>query len=152
VEGYHWRRYISIVTPPGSFVQSASRPRAVCAGLALITIALGLASRRFGAALPDFVRTYAGDTLWASTAYLVAATVWPRASTLRLAAGSLAFAVAIEGSQLYHAPWIDDVRSARLGALVLGFGFLWSDLICYSVGVAMAAGVDQLLLRRRQSR
>ena len=52
-----------------------------------------------------------------------------------------------ETSQLYHAPWIDRIRATTLGGLVLGFGFLWSDIACYTVGVACAMCVD-LLLRR----
>ena len=121
----------------------APRPRLVYAGFCLGTIALGLASRRFGTSLPDVVRLYAGDTVWAATAYFVAATVAPRARIAALAAGALLFAFAVEGSQLYHAPWIDGVRSTRPGALVLGHGFLWSDLVCYTVGVAVAALADR---------
>ena len=34
----------------------------------------------------------------------------------------------VEESQLYHASWIDSIRGTTLGALVLGHGFLWSDL------------------------
>ena len=120
--------------------------------LAITTILLGLASRRFARSLPNFVRLYAGDALWAATVYFVAATLWPRARISSLAVGTLAFAFAIEASQLYHAPWIDGVRSTRLGALVLGQGFLWSDLVCYTAGVIGAALVDQAISRRHARR
>jgi hypothetical protein len=76
------------------------------------------------------------------------AIVWPRASTVRLASAALAIAVVDELSQLYHAPWIDGLRATRLAALALGQGFLWSDLVCYTAGVSLAAGVDWWLLRR----
>ena len=36
---------------------------------------------------------------------------------------------------LYHAPWIDNLRQTTLGGLVLGFGFLWSDIFCYTIGI-----------------
>ena len=52
------------------------------------------------------------------------------------AAISLALAFLVEISQLYHAPWIDSIRQTTLGGLVLGFGFLWTDFVCYSVGIA----------------
>ena len=42
---------------------------------------------------------------------------------------------AVEFSQLYQAGWINAVRETHLGALVLGRGFLWSDLACYTAGV-----------------
>ena len=50
---------------------------------------------------------------------------------------ALVFSYLIEISQLYHAPWIDAIRSTALGGLVLGFGFLWSDILCYTVGVLL---------------
>ncbi len=54
----------------------------------------------------------------------------------------MAFSVAIELSQLYHASWIDSIRQTTLGGLILGFGFLWSDLACYAVGVVLGVLVD----------
>jgi hypothetical protein len=125
------------------------RSRVVYAALTAATIVLGLVSRRFGTVLPDAVRLYAGDALWAAAVYFAAATIWPRARTIHLAIGALAFSFVIEAGQLYHAPWIDGVRSTRLGALLLGYGFLWSDLVCYAVGVAAAACVDVLAGRGR---
>lgn len=116
--------------------------------LTAATIALGLATRRFRGALPGFVGAYAGDVLWAAMVYLLAAALWPRAPARRLAAGTAAFALAVELGQLYHAPWIDAVRQTRLGGLVLGFGFLWSDLVCYAAGIALTATLDYWLSRR----
>ena len=46
--------------------------------------------------------------------------------------------VADELLQLYHAPWIESIRQTRIGGLILGFGFLWSDIICYAVGIVIA--------------
>ena len=44
---------------------------------------------------------------------------------------------------MYHAPWIDSIRSTTLGGLVLGFDFVWSDLACYAVGVMMGMLVER---------
>ena len=52
---------------------------------------------------------------------------------------SMLVAMTIEVSQLFHAPWIDSIRQTTLGGLVLGFGFLWTDLVCYSVGITVGA-------------
>jgi hypothetical protein len=92
--------------------------------------------------LPEFVADYAGDTLWALTAFLGVRIVFPRWPVLRICIVSLLFAFVIEFSQLYHAPWIDELRHTTAGRLVLGQGFLWSDLLCYIVGVAMGAVLD----------
>lgn len=127
------------------------RSRLACVGLAIATIVAGLASRQWPAALPRFIALYAGDTLWAAMVVWLLALASPRASTTRLASTALALAVVVEVSQLYHAPWIDGIRGTRLGALVLGQGFLWSDLACYAVGVGLAASADAWLVRRQPS-
>ncbi len=33
-------------------------------------------------------------------------------------------------------------RHTTLGGLILGFGFLWSDLVCYALGVELGVLVD----------
>ncbi len=128
---------------------SMRRSRPACFVLLVATVVSGLASRRWAAALPAFIASYAGDVLWASTVVWLLALLWPRTSTPRLASSALAIAVAVELTQLYRAPWIDGIRATRLGALVLGQGFLWSDLACYAVGVSLAACLDWWLVRPR---
>jgi hypothetical protein len=121
------------------------RSRAVYLLLAAGTIAIGLMTRRFRGVLPDAIGAYVGDVLWAAMVYLLIAAVWTRMPVPRVAAGAAIFSLAIEISQLYHAPWIDAVRATRLGGLVLGFGFLWSDLACYAAGIVLAAVLDRAL-------
>ena len=123
------------------------RSRAVYVGLVAGTVLLGLASRQFRSELPSVVANYAGDTLWAAMVYLMGATIWNTAATGRLALGAFAFSLAVELSQLYDADWINAVRATRLGGLVLGYGFLWSDLVCYAAGVALAVAVDRVVPR-----
>lgn len=125
------------------------RSRALYFCLALLVVVLGLASRQYRSALPAFIGTYAGDALWAAMVYLLVATLWPNAQPRALALGALVLSFGIEVSQLYHASWIDALRATRMGALVLGQGFLWSDLLCYIVGVGIATGADLLLRSRR---
>jgi len=45
----------------------------------------------------------------------------------------------LENEETQEAPWIDGIRNTMLGGLVLGFGFLWSDLVCYLVGIKVGA-------------
>lgn len=111
-------------------------------GLITLSAMLGIGSRRFGRWLPSFVAAYAGDTLWALVAFLGIGLILPRDSTWRVAALAMSFSVMIEISQLYHAPWIDSIRGTTLGGLILGFGFLRSDLICYTVGVGLGASIE----------
>ncbi|QRK13338.1 DUF2809 domain-containing protein [Archangium violaceum] len=115
----------------------------------LLTLALGLGSRSAVArhVLPHFITDYAGDTLWATLVYLGILLLWPRLSVRRAAAGALGFSVLIELSQLFHPPWLDALRAHPLVALVLGRGFLVSDLFCYAVGVALGVALDAGLSR-----
>lgn len=105
-------------------------------------VALGLASRRYATVLPVFFAQYAGDTLWAVMVFVGVGLLAPRLPSFRVAVVALAVSYSIEASQLYHAPWIDTLRHTRVGGLVLGYGFLWSDLACYTVGVALGVVVE----------
>jgi hypothetical protein len=122
--------------------------------IALIALgaALGIGSRRYAHALPGLVATYAGDTLWALAAFAGIGLLLPRSSTRTIALLAMAVSVAVELSQLYHAPWIDSIRQTTLGGLILGFGFLWSDLACYAAGVGLGVCAEAVLRRgsRRQ--
>jgi hypothetical protein len=107
-----------------------------------LTIAAGLCSRRYPAAFPAFVAEYAGDALWAAMVYFGVCFVFPAIKMRYATLLALAFSFGVEISQLYQADWINAIRGTTLGALVLGNGFLWSDLLCYVVGVIGAVGVD----------
>lgn len=120
------------------------RNRLVYLILIIITIILGLLSRKVSG-LPSFIENYAGDTLWALMVFFIIAFVFNKKSTIFNILGAMFFSYSIEISQLYHAPWIDNLRNTTLGALVLGFGFLWSDLICYTVGIIIGAIIDKLI-------
>lgn len=102
-----------------------------------IVMGFGLASRRYPQFWPDFIATYAGDTLWALLVFLLIGFIWPSLSIFKAALIALSFSLIIELSQLYHAPWLDELRRQTWIALVIGRGFLWSDLVCYTVGVGL---------------
>ncbi|AKJ08446.1 putative membrane protein [Archangium gephyra] len=119
--------------------------------LMVLVVALGLGSRSAAARLhlPRFVTDYAGDALWTVMVYLCLVFALPRLSVRLAATGALGLSVLVELSQLVHTPWLEALRAHRLGALVLGRGFLASDLVCYAVGTGLAAGADLLRVRRR---
>ena len=102
-------------------------------GLAVfLTIAAGLLSRR-SAVVPAAT----GDALWAVMIFLILRFVFIDGNMKHIAISSLAICYAVEISQLYHQPWIDNIRETRLGALVLGRGFLWSDILAYTLGIGI---------------
>lgn len=112
----------------------------------LITIGLGLASRRISI-LPQWVHLYLGDVLWALMVFWGIGFLFRRKSSSYIAGFTIIFSVLIELSQLYHATWIDDIRSTTIGGLVLGFGFLWSDIICYTIGAVAGLALEHLFYR-----
>lgn len=141
-----------------------TRPRSPRLAYALATIATivaGLASRELAPAIPapvgPFVAAYVGDALWGAMVLFGVSTLFVQLELRRRVAIAIAYCVATELSQLYHAPWIDALRATRPGALVLGFGFLWSDVVAYVVGVVGAAGLVRAVARasshdRREAR
>lgn len=108
-----------------------------------VTIMLGLSSRQFSGYLPKAINLYLGDALWALMVFFIFCFIFRSKGTGWLAAVALLFAFGIEISQLYHAPWIDAIRQTRLGGLVLGYGFLWRDLVAYTIGSAVGAVIDR---------
>lgn len=137
-------RLPAVLAAPGP-----KRSRWVLVPLLLLLPVLGLGSRSGRVPLPAFVVAYAGDTLWTVMLYVTLLFIWPRVSIARVAGVAWGVSFLVEFSQLYHAPWLDAVRAHWLGALFLGRGFLVSDLVCYSVGALLAAGVDSLFALRR---
>lgn len=112
--------------------------------LTLSVMVMGLLSRKVDG-LPLVIEKYSGDILWALMVYLGIAFLFNKQSIKIVAFITFLFSWGIEVSQLYHAPWIDAIRHTTLGGLVLGYGFLWSDLVCYGIGIAIGIGIDYLM-------
>lgn len=114
--------------------------------LVIAVVLTGLASRRFSAA-DGFIHNYVGDALWAAMIYFGFRFLKPILRPRWTAVAALIFCFLIEISQLYQAEWLNTIRRTTLGGLVLGFGFLWSDFVCYSVGVFLAWIIDEKLFK-----
>lgn len=107
--------------------------------LFILTIILGLLSRHF-----KFIPLFIGDILWATMVYFIMRFLFINKPIKFNVLAALIFCFAIEFSQLYKAPWINELRHTLFGRLVLGEGFLWSDLLCYVIGVGIGVCVDIL--------
>ena len=116
--------------------------RLIYLAVAFLIILLGLASRKYGDMLPEFIAEYSGDTLWAVMVYFGLRFLFPSVSILKISAISVLFSYCIEISQLYQTDWANSVRNTTLGALIFGHGFLWSDIVCYTVGILLASAID----------
>ncbi|MCT4565123.1 MAG: DUF2809 domain-containing protein [Maledivibacter sp.] len=103
----------------------------------IVVIILGLSSRHFSNTLPKFLAVYSGDILWGLMIFLLLGFIFKKKSSINIAVIGAVISISIEISQLYHSPWIDGIRKTTIGGLVLGYGFLWSDIVCYIVGIAI---------------
>ncbi|TAF69060.1 MAG: DUF2809 domain-containing protein [Flavobacterium sp.] len=119
------------------------RPRFVYFILILLTIVLGIASRKT-VGIPLFV----GDILYAVLVYFGFRWLFLKNKILWQIGLPLLFCFAIEIQQLSTAAKLVAIRETALGHYVLGQGFLWSDLLCYSIGIGLAYAVDQFYIQR----
>ena len=91
--------------------------------------------------LPEWYTLYFGDFLWAMLVYFLIAVSFGLENKL-----AFAFAIIttylIEISQLFHPGWLDALRFYRIVGLVIGYGFLWSDIIAYTLGISVGVLMD----------
>jgi len=113
--------------------------------LIITVMIMGLSTRRFSIYCPNWINLYLGDALWALMIFFVFCFLFRHRGVRWVAAGALLFSFSIEISQLYHAQWINTLRKTRLGGLVLGYGFLWSDLVSYTVGIGFGVLIEKLM-------
>lgn len=109
---------------------------------------LGLSSRHFSTYFPNWINIYLGDALWALMIFFLFGLVFRSKETKWITVGALLFSFSIEISQLYHSQWIDLLRNTTIGGLVLGYGFLWSDLVSYTVGIGAGVLIERIMFYR----
>ena len=130
---------------------NAGRSRRVYAGLALLTLVSGLATRPLRLVVaPELVENI-GDVLWAVLVYLLIAFVWRRQTSGRIGLVALTISIAVETSQLCHVAWLDALRRTTLGGLVLGWGFAWGDLVAYAVGISACVLLERYFARKQNT-
>ena len=128
--------------------RQTNRNRFTYALLALLTIGVGLASRRFSDLLPPWLAKNAGDVLYAVMVYWLLGLCFPRLPPARTALAAGCFCFAIEFLKFLNAPWLVAARHNRFGMLVFGSGFHVSNLVCYALGVVIALLIERVLLTR----
>lgn len=107
--------------------------------LVCFTIILGLISRKM-TILPLWI----GDMLYGVMIFFIVSFLYIHKPIPLVAAISLAFCYLIEFSQLYQAEWINNIRKTLPGRLVLGQGFLCSDLFAYTIGILLVWAIISL--------
>lgn len=109
--------------------------------LVFITIILGLISRKV-----DFIPLSVGDVLYGVMMYFIIRFLSGNKFNYKDIATATIICISIEVSQLYQAEWINSIRSTLLGRLILGRGFLWSDIMSYIIGILLIGVLDKFLI------
>jgi Protein of unknown function (DUF2809) len=124
----------------------------VHAALVAITVPLGFASRVNSLPMPDVVRRYGGDVLSATCIYFGVRFMMHQRSISHNAAIAYIICVLIELQQLITWTPLRRLRDDTPAGVLLGHGFLWSDLACYAVGVLAGALFSVAISRELRSR
>ncbi|WP_158559273.1 ribosomal maturation YjgA family protein [Deminuibacter soli] len=112
--------------------------------LILLNIPLGLATRWAPQYFSPLVQEYGGDVFSATCIFFGIRFLYPLKPLLRIALISYIVCICIELQQLYQAAWIVKLRHTFPFGIILGFGFKWSDCVCYAVGVVIALPIAWL--------
>jgi hypothetical protein len=107
----------------------------------------GYLSRRWSVK-GSFIHDYAGDAVWAAMIYFGFRFLLVRATPQRAWIAAMITTWFIEVTQLYQAAWLNAIRHTWLGGLILGYSFLWSDLLMYSLGIGAAWATDRFFLTK----
>lgn len=105
--------------------------------LVVVTIGIGLFSRRL-----EVIPFWIGDSLWAVMVYLIVRSILINKKQLIALQVSILFSYLIELSQVLEWNWLVMVRKHVIGRLILGQGFLWSDIMAYTLGIIIIYSLD----------
>lgn len=119
--------------------------------VSFVTICTGLFVRLKKQWFPDVINLYLGDILYAFMMFYIVSFFAVNKSRNTRAIIALIICYCIEASQLYQADWINAVRQTLPGKLVLGSGFLWSDILAYTIGVGIAFVFEKNMLFKGKS-
>lgn len=130
-------------------MNKAVRGRLLFAAAIVLLCILGLWTRRWYGVSPNVFNTYFPDAAWTMAVYCGFGLLLNRGVRVHLPL-SMAVSYAVELSQLIQTPLLLRLRDTTIGGLVLGYGFLWSDLVCYTAGALFCAAAETLLRRAAQ--
>lgn len=107
-----------------------------------ISMILGLLSRYFNN-MPSWINLYFGDIVYAIMFYFIFAFVFIKADRKKILAISIIYLMLIETSQLYNNEFLNNIRNTTIGHLLLGKGFLISDIFSYIFGSIIGYKLDK---------
>jgi len=88
---------------------------------------------------------YAGDIVYPMFWYFLLRLMWWNSSRSFCAFLIFGFCTLIEMSQLIDTPFLNHLRHHFLGAILLGSGFDWPDILYYALGLRLAVVLEHLM-------
>lgn len=98
----------------------------------LFIIAVGLLSRRI-----DAIPASTGDLCWAMMIFCLLRMMLPQKRLTLISFVTIVVSFSVEFGQLIQWEWLCRFRNTFIGHMMLGQGFLVSDLAAYTIGVAV---------------
>lgn len=108
----------------------------------LFTIFLGILSRKI-----SFIPLWIGDFLYAVMIYFLVRIFFFNKKPLIVVVLSLVICYSIEFLQLYQGDWMIELRNTLFGRYVLGQGFLWSDVLAYTIGITLIYLLEKFIFK-----
>lgn len=96
------------------------------------------------------IRPYGGDFLVVILIYCFVKTFfnWP---VIKTALGTLIFSYLVEIGQYFHLVNVLGLERFKLARIVIGVGFSFIDLLCYTMGIILVVIVERLLSKKYEA-
>ncbi len=111
-------------------------------GIAVL-IPLGLYSRQFNS-----IPNETGDALWAMMVFCIWRIILHKKEPTTIAIVSLISSYLVEFSQLITWSFLVEFRKTFIGHIMLGQGFLWIDLLAYTIGIICIFGIFKIFEKK----
>lgn len=112
----------------------------------LFIVLIGILSRSI-----KYIPFFVGDILYATMIYFIIRFIIPKSKYTLVLLIALLLCFTIEFQQTITSEWLVNLRKTLLGRYILGQGFLWSDLVYYSLGIYLGYLIDTLLIKNHKA-
>jgi hypothetical protein len=110
----------------------------------ILAIALFITELLIGKYVHDsIIRPFGGDFLVVILIYCFVKAFLDK-PFLPLAIVTLLLAYVIEVSQYFHLIKLLGLQHSTIAALLLGTSFSWTDMLCYTLGIALVIGIEMI--------
>ncbi|WP_294343881.1 DUF2809 domain-containing protein [uncultured Clostridium sp.] len=112
----------------------------------IMAIILTIMIENYKNVLPLSIGNYLENVLKALIIYLFIAFIFKKISAINISVISMLICSCFSISNLCEIPWVDNIKNTSIGLFILGNSFVYTDLICYLVGVILGFVLEMLLL------